>query len=888
MAGAPRVLHLIDISSYFYRAFHAIRGLATSAGFPTNAVYGVTTMLLKVLKERQPHYLALVFDSKGPTQRHRDFPDYKAQRPPMPEELVLQLPQIRKVIDGLRLPVLQQEGFEADDLICTLVHRARSQGFQVEIISGDKDLLPLVQEGVGMWDPMKGVRFDPGVIRERYGLSPEELVEVRALAGDASDNIPGVPGIGEKTAIKLIARFHSLENLLAHLEEIKETALRGRLRQYAEQARLSRRLTLLECRVPLEVDLESLQPGPPDREALRRLFVEMEFSKLAKELGFDTQPPENCLLVRSHEDLARVAAAIREAGTMAVFFLLGDQHPLLAPLAGIGLAWKPGEAAFVPCGPEMPAERAWQVLGPLWSDPGVAKVGPDLKAAMLVAGRFAQEAAGLTGDLLLASYLLDPARYEQTLENVALQYLGLNLAGPRELAGRPLGASDLSLDLCCLYAASRAEAALNLWPLLRGELEREGLWELYANLDLPLLATLARMEAFGIRLDQDFLRRLGRDLETDMQRLEQEIYSLAGETFLIQSPQQLGRILFEKLHLTPQKKTKGKALSTDVEVLQTLAAVHPLPAKILEYRTMGRLKSTCVDALLKLVDPASGRIHTTFLQSVAATGRLSSRDPNLQNIPVRGELGSQVRQAFIPDPGYVFLGADYSQMELRLLAHFSEDPALLKAFREQIDIHRQTAAEIFAIHPELVTSEMRRQAKVVNFGIIYGMSPFGLAKQMGAPQRVASEFIQRYFARHSRVKAYQEEIVEAGRERGWVTTLLGRRRRLPHLQSANRLLRQEAERAAINTPLQGTAADIIKEAMLEVEAALTAAGLGARMLLQIHDELLFEVPESELAATAGMVRRVMEGVVPLKVPLEVDLRVGQNWGEMVPLEKKVQ
>ncbi|MGA7577415.1 MAG: DNA polymerase I [Desulfobaccales bacterium] len=888
MAEAPRVLHLIDISSYFYRAFHAIRGLATSAGFPTNAVYGVTTMLLKVLKERQPHYLALVFDSKGPTQRHRDFPDYKAQRPPMPEELVLQLPQIRKVIDGLRLPVLQQEGFEADDLICTLVHRARSQGFQVEIISGDKDLLPLVQEGVGMWDPMKGVRFDPGVIRERYGLSPEELVEVRALAGDASDNIPGVPGIGEKTAIKLIARFHSLENLLAHLEEIKETALRGRLRQYAEQARLSRRLTLLECRVPLEVDLEALQPGPPDREALRRLFVEMEFSKLAKELGFDTQPPENCHWVRSHEDLAQVAAAIREAGTMAVFFLLGDQHPLLAPLAGIGLAWKPGEAAFVPCGPQMPAETAWQVLGPLWSDPGVAKVGPDLKAAMLVAGRFAQEAAGLTGDLLLASYLLDPARYEQTLENVALQYLGLNLAGPRELAGRPLGASDLPLDLCCLYAASRAEAALNLWPLLRGELEREGLWELYANLDLPLLATLARMEIRGIRLDQNFLRRLGRDLETDMQRLEQEIYSLAGETFLIQSPQQLGRILFEKLHLTPQKKTKGKALSTDVEVLQTLAAVHPLPAKILEYRTMGRLKSTCVDALLKLVDPASGRIHTTFLQSVAATGRLSSRDPNLQNIPVRGELGSQVRQAFIPDPGYVFLGADYSQMELRLLAHFSEDPALLKAFREQIDIHRQTAAEIFAIHPELVTSEMRRQAKVVNFGIIYGMSPFGLAKQMGAPQRAASEFIQRYFARHSRVKAYQEEIVEAGRERGWVTTLLGRRRHLPHLQSANRLLRQEAERAAINTPLQGTAADIIKEAMLEVEAALTAAGLGARMLLQIHDELLFEVPESELAATAGMVRRVMEAVVPLKVPLEVDLRVGQNWGEMVSLEKKVQ
>ena len=394
------------------------------------------------------------------------------------------------------------------------------------------------------------------------------------------------------------------------------------------------------------------------------------------------------------------------------------------------------------------------------------------------------------------------------------------------------------------------------------------------------------MEARGIRLDQDFLRRFGQDLEEALQRLEGEIYHLAGEEFLINSPQQLGRILFEKLNLTPQKKTKGKALSTDVEVLQNLAAAHPLPAKILEYRTMGKLKSTYVDALLKLVNPATGRIHTTFLQSVAATGRLSSRDPNLQNIPVRGELGGQVRQAFIPAPGHVFLGADYSQMELRLLAHFSEDPVLSKAFLEGIDIHRQTAAEVFGIHPELVTSEMRRQAKVVNFGVIYGISAFGLAKQMGVPNRVASEFIQRYFARHTRVKAYLDETLKTAQEHGWVTTLLGRRRRTPNLKSPNRILRQEAERAAINTPLQGTAADIIKKAMLEVESALTAAGLAAKMLLQIHDELLFEVPEPELAATAKVVRRIMQGVVTLKVPLAVDLRVGKNWGEMSPFQKR--
>ncbi len=885
MAEAPRILYLIDISSYFYRAFHAIRGLATSKGFPTNAAYGVTNMLLKVIKERQPHYLALVFDSKGPTQRHRDFPDYKAHRPPMPEELVMQLPYIDKIITAFRLPALRHEGFEADDLICTLVHRARERGFRVEIISGDKDLLPLVQEGVDMWDPMKEVRYDPAAIREKYGLTPEELVEVRALAGDASDNIPGVPGIGEKTALKLIAEYHSLENLLAHVDEIKQKSLRDKLKEYEEQARLSHRLTVLECAVPLTVDPEALQPGPPDREGLRRLFLELEFNKLVKELGYDTRPPESCLLVKTPEDLARLAAAIRDAGTLSLFYLQGEQHPVMAPLAGVALAWQAGAAAYVPFGPELPAEAVWQVLGPLWSDPAVAKVGADLKAASLIAGRFDREPAGLAGDILLASYLLDPARYEQNLENVALHHLGLNLAGPRELAGRPLGMVDLPPDLGCVYGASRAEAALNLWPLLKEELEREGLWDLYVHLELPLLAVLARMEARGIRLDLDFLKRFGQDLETSLQRLEGEIYALAGEEFLINSPQQLGRILFEKLHLTPQKKTKGKALSTDVEVLQSLAAEHPLPARILEYRTMGKLKSTYVDALLKLVNPITGCIHTTFLQSVAATGRLSSRDPNLQNIPVRGELGGQVRQAFIPAPGHVFLGADYSQMELRLLAHFSEDPVLLKAFRESIDIHRQTAAEVFGIHPELVTSEMRRQAKVVNFGVIYGISAFGLAKQMGVPNRVASEFIQRYFARHTRVKAYLEETLKTAQEQGWVTTLLGRRRRTPNLKSSNRILRQEAERAAINTPLQGTAADIIKKAMLEVEAALTAAGLAGRMLLQIHDELLFEVPEAELTATARTVRRVMQGVVGLKVPLVVDLRLGKNWGEMSLFEK---
>ena len=881
MEKRSRFLYLIDISSYFYRAFHALPPLTNSKGFPTNAILGVTTMLFKVLREKQPQYLALVFDAKGLTFRHRLYADYKAHRPPMPDKLAMQLPVIHRVIDALNLPRLEREGFEADDLICTLVGQARAKGFAVEIISGDKDLLPMVQEGVDVWDPMKGERFDPAAIREKYGLEPAELIEVRALAGDASDNIPGVPGIGEKTALKLIARYRSIDNLLAHLEEIKEKSLKARLQEHAAQAHLSRRLTLLECQVPLNVDLETLHPGPQDREALRQLFLELEFSRLTKELGVDTALYRGGLLAQTEEDLEHVAAAINKSGALGLFFLMGEQHPVMARVAGAGLSWGDGRGAYIPFHRELSADAIWEKLGPLWSDPEIKKVGPDLKAALLLSARFRQDLKGLAGDILLASYLLNPVRYEQNLENVALHYLGLNLAGPRELAGRPMAAAALPPDLACQYATARADVSLKLWATLKEELEKEGLWPLYAQLELPLLGTLARMEERGILLDQDFLRRFGQDLEGQMQLLEKEIYELAGEPFLIQSPQQLGRILFEKLRLTRQKKTKGKtAYSTDMEVLQTLASEHPIAARVLEYRSMGKLKSTYVEALLNLVNPATGRVHTTFLQSVAATGRLSSRDPNLQNIPVRGELGGQIRQAFVPAAGQIFLSADYSQMELRLLAHFSQDPVLLKAFQENIDIHRQTAGVVFGIHPELVTPEMRRQAKVVNFGIVYGISPFGLSKQLGVSTRLANDFIQRYFTKYAGVKAYLEEILRQAREQGWVTTLLGRRRQIPHLDSSNRILRQEAERAAINTPLQGTAADLIKKAMLELEQALKEAGLSGCMLLQIHDELLLEVPPGELAETARLTRRVMEGVVELTAPLVVDLRAGKSWGEL--------
>ncbi len=882
---AARTLYLLDISSYIYRAFHAIRGLSTSQGFPTNAIFGVTSMLLKVIRERQPQYLALTFDSKAPTFRHRRYPEYKAHRPPMPAELAAQLPYLRQVIDAFNLPSLEVEGYEADDLICTLTRRARAAGFEVEIISGDKDLLPLVGEGVTMWDPMKEVRFDEAAIREKFGVAPAELVEVRALAGDASDNVPGVPGIGEKTALKLISQYHGLENLLAEVNNLKEKAVRDRLVQHADLARLSRELVVLQEDAPIAATPEDLRPGPPDRQALRRLFTELEFSKFNKELGVESAPPEAVALVQSGADLARLADRVRQAGEAAVFFVSGEQHPVLTPVYGLGLAWGEEAPVFAPWTEES-RDQVWPHLGPWLADPGVKKLGADLKAAMLISGRSGQKLEGAAGDVLLASYLLNPARYEQTLENVALHYLGANLLSPRELAGRPAGAGDLPAGLQAQYAGSRADAIRRVWPLLKEELEGEGLWDLYRDLELPLVGALARMEARGIAVDQPFLERFGQELENEMERLEGEIFRLAGESFLINSPQQLGRILFEKLGLAPQKKTKSKtAYSTDSEVLQSLAEQAPIAADVLAYRSLGKLKATYVDALLKLVNKETGRVHTTFVQSAAATGRLSSRDPNLQNIPVRGEMGGQIRQAFVAGPGRVFLSADYSQMELRLLAHFSEDPVLLTAFAEGVDIHRQTAAAVFNIHPELVSPEMRRQAKVINFGIIYGMSAFGLAKQLGVGNRLAQEFINRYFDRHRRVKAYLDNTVAQARERGWVTTLMGRRRQMANLNSSNRLVRQEAERAAINTPLQGTAADIIKKSMLEVETALAQAGLSAALLLQIHDELLFEAPVAELASTARIVRQVMESVVHLQAPLQVEIRTGPNWGEMNRLEK---
>ncbi len=853
-SSAPEkpVLHIIDISSYIYRAYFAIRELTTSRGFPTNAVYGVTNMLFKVLRERRPTHVVLTFDARPPTQRHRLYPQYKAQRPGMPEDLVQQLPYLRRIIAALHLPTLEVEGYEADDLIATLTRLAREAGLPVEIISGDKDLLPLAGEGVTLWDPMRDIMYTPTVIQETFGLPPARLVDFRALTGDPSDNIPGVPGIGPKTALKLLQQFPSLEELLAHLPDLKEKKLRERLQQYQDQARLSRTLLQLDDHVPLEVNVIDLQPGPWDHAALAALFTELEFSSLVQEISRG-EPQGDFQPVTDRERLAEVAAAIRRAGGVAVFCHSGPQHPMLTELLGLGLSWQEGQGVYIPLQGELPPEQIWAVLGPVWSDPAVAKISAELKTLLIWGKRYGQPLLGAEADVVLASYLLNPIRFDQTLDNMARHYLGCQLPEPRSLTGRPTAAAALPLESAAVFAGSRAEAAWRLWPRLLPELRAAGLAGLYEELELPVARILAAMEYRGIGVDQEFLTRFGRELEEEMARLEGEIHALAGGPFLINSPQQLAAVLFDRLGLPTQKKTRGRtAYSTDNEVLTTLAAAHPIAAKIISYRTLGKLKSTYVDGLLKQINPQTGRIHTTFVQTATATGRLASRDPNLQNIPVRGEQGSQLRQAFVPGPGQVFLSADYSQIELRLLAHFSADPILVAAFQAGEDIHRQTAAEVFGLHPELVSREMRRQAKVINFGIIYGMSAFGLAKQLGVNQRLAQNFIDRYFSRHQQVKAFLEETLATARREGWVTTLRGRRRPMPHLESKNRLLRQEAERSAVNTPLQGSAADIIKEAMLAVTAA----------------------PRSVRPALAATARRTAAGGAPGRAALHRPLRPG--------------
>jgi len=862
-------LVLVDGSNYLFRAFYAIRELSNSKGFPTNAIYGFTTMLMKLLRDQAPDYIAVAFDVKGPTFRHEAYEDYKATRRATPDTLIPQIPYVKEVVRGFSIPVLEQQGIEADDIIGTVARRHAGEGMEVVIVSGDKDLMQLVSGDIVMVDTMKDKTYDVAAVNERFGVGPEQVVEILGLMGDASDNIPGVPGIGPKGAIRLIEQFGGIEEILAHPEQIHNLKTREAILRNADQARLSRELAQIRTDAEIAFDLEACRRREPDRELLIALFKEFEFSSLLQELKIKgEQAAGDYRIVRTPEELEALVVRLGQVRDFSLDPVTSSAEAMRASLVGLAVSPSPGEGFYIPIAHEegaqpLPAGEMLNALAPFLADPSMPKHGHDLKISLIVLSESGVSLRGLGCDTLVASYLLNPAKHSFELADTALDHM-------------PFAA--ISAEKAADYACRRADAVMALTAELSDKIVAAGQEDLFRDVEMPLIEVLAAMEKKGVLLDIALLKTMSLEIEQLLALSEEKIHRLAGEKFNINSPKQLQVILFEKLGLPRGRKTKD-GYSTDVDVLSSLARSHELPAEILAYRGMVKLKSTYIDALPEMVHPRTGRVHTSYNQTVTATGRLSSSNPNLQNIPIRTLEGKRIRQAFIAPPGWKIISADYSQIELRVLAHFSGDETLIAAFAAGEDIHSRTASDIFGVFPEMVNPDMRRQAKVINFGVLYGMSAFGLAKELGITQKLAQAYIDGYFQKYAKVRDYLDGLLAQARREGYVTTLLRRRRYLPEINSPQPAVRQFAERMAINAPIQGTAADLIKVAMVRIFRRLNGKGLSSVMIMQVHDELVFEAPAAEREALMSLVREEMEGVLKLRVPLRVEIAAGRNWDE---------
>jgi DNA polymerase-1 len=895
-----KTLFLIDGSSYLYRAYFAIKRLSSPSGFPTNAIYGFTQMLLKLLKDHQPQHLAMVFDVGRVTFRTELYPAYKANREEMPADLRQQLGPIRDLVRAFNIPVVELAGYEADDLIGTLAARWEAQGGNVVVVTGDKDLMQIVSERTTLLDTMKNTASAIPQVQERFGVGPDGVIDILGLAGDSSDNIPGVPGIGEKTAIKLIQEFGSLDSLLERADQVPGKT-GEKLREFADQARLSRQLATIIRDVPLDKIFPddpcplTLAPGvlavqEPDTARLNELFKEYGFHTLIKEMTAQpTLQSDQYHCVLTTDALEALARRLEAAEAFAFDTETTGLDPRSADLVGISISLEPHEAYYIPVGhhylgmpDQLPRATVLDRLRPAFSNPAIHKVGQNLKFDLQVLATAGLEVQGAWCDTMLCSYLLNPSRGGHGLDALAQEHLNHKMISYDEVTGsgkNRICFSEVEVEKATRYAAEDADATWLLHEKLLPMVREQGLEKLLFELEMPLMEILTAMEQHGVLLDLNYLAELGDGFGQRMLELEKQIIALAGGPFNLNSPKQLEEVLFDRLGLQAGKKTKGKTgRSTDNEVLTGLAEEHEIARQLLAYRALAKLKSTYTDALAKLAD-SNGRVHTSYNQAVTATGRLSSSDPNLQNIPIRTDEGRRIREAFVAPPGCLILAADYSQIELRVLAHLSEDPVFCDAFKHDEDIHTRTASEVFGLFPELVTPEMRRQAKTINFGIIYGQGAFSLAKQLGVARNVAEKFISAYKERHSGAIAFLDSCVSGAREKGYVTTILGRRLPISDINSSNGNLRSFAERNAINYPIQGSAADIIKQAMLGVQRAIGAEGLKSRLIMQVHDELVFEVPEGELEQLRSLVEREMSQAVTLKVPLKVDINFGKNWSE---------
>ncbi|MEW6333098.1 MAG: DNA polymerase I [Thermodesulfobacteriota bacterium] len=883
-------LVLVDGSNYLFRAFYAIRELSNSKGFPTNAIYGFTTMLIKLLRDQEPDYIAVAFDVKGPTFRHEAFADYKATRRATPDTLVPQIPYVKEIVRGFSIPIVEQAGLEADDIIGTIARGQAAEGLEVVIVSGDKDLMQLVSPHIVMVDTMKDKTYDVAAVEERFGLPPEKVVDLLGLTGDASDNIPGVPGIGPKGALRLIEQFGGIEEMLAHPEKIHNQRTREAILANADRAKLSRDLARIRTDAAVAFDLESCRRRDPDPERLIPLFREFEFSSLLQELKTrSAEAAAEWNIVRTPEAIGALVERLGDLKAFALEPVLSSTEAMRAALVGLAVSLQPGEGYYIPVAhddgsPQLPADVLLGALGPFLRNPAVAKQGHDLKTTTIVLSENGVSIGGIGCDTMVASYLLNPARHSFDLADTVLDHLGRQVSAAKELVGSGAKAvpfSSVSVEKAADYACGRAEAVTALAAALAGKIAAADLAGLLRDVEMPLVTVLAAMEQKGVLLDRALLGTMSQEILQLITLSEEKIYRLAGETFNINSPKQLQVILFEKLGLPRGRKTK-EGYSTDVDVLTYLAASHELPAEILAYRGMVKLKSTYIDSLPEMVHPRTGRVHTSYNQTVTATGRLSSSNPNLQNIPIRTLEGKRIRQTFIAPPGWVIVSADYSQIELRVLAHLSGDESLIEAFTAGEDIHSRTASDIFGVFPEMVNADMRRQAKVINFGVLYGMSAFGLAKELNVTQKLAQAYIDGYFQKYGKVRAYLDGILAHARREGYVMTLLKRRRYLPEINSRQPAIRQFAERTAINAPIQGTAADLIKVAMVRIFRRIQEKGLAAAMIMQVHDELVFEAPAAEREALIALVREEMEGVVTLRLPLRVEIAAGKNWDEAHP------
>ena len=898
-------LFLIDGSALAYRSYFAFarNPLINSKGENTSAVFGFLNSLLRIIEDQQPDYLAAVFDTPEPTFRHKIYPEYKATREKMPDEMREQLPRLKQVLDALNVAVIEMPGWEADDIMGALAKQAESQSCETFLVTGDKDFLQLVSPLIKIYNPRRAgedveILEEQGVMK-KIGLPPTKIVDYLSLMGDSSDNVPGVPGIGPKAALEILTQFDNLEDVYSNLDKIKRETIRKKLSEHKDQAFVSRELVTLHTEISLKVKIDELERKSPDPVRTFKLMKELEFHSLLDRFsGYEKVDNLNYITIKDLEQLNELVIKLKSCHHFTLDLETTDVDPMRADIVGLSFSWKEKEAYYIPVVSEriaatldlfsekkfrgLPLKTVLDSLNPILEDKSIKKCGQNVKYDILILSRLGIEVTGIDFDTMVASYVVNPSLRQHNLDALALAYLNYRKIPTKDLIGtgkKQITMAEVPIEDVSRYACEDADFTQRLRHILEPKLQEYGLTQLFETVELPLIRVLMEMERNGVSLNVPYLHQMSKKLEKRLNQLIKNIHHLAGQEFNINSTKQLSEILFNKLKLPVIKRTKTGP-STDVKVLETLAHEHQLPRELLEYRQLSKLKSTYVDALPKLINPETGRVHTSYNQTVAATGRLSSSDPNLQNIPIRTELGRKIREAFIPvDDNHVILDADYSQIELRIMAHLSQDPALIKAFQEGKDIHRETAALIFKLSPADVTDDMRRRAKEVNFGIMYGMGPYGLASRLDIPQEEAEIFIVNYFASYPKIQEFMMNVQESARNNGYVTTLLNRRRYLPDIHSDNRQVREFAERNAINTPIQGTAADLIKVAMIKIFNRLNEKKLATKMIMQVHDELVFEVPNHEVDIVKELVQKEMENAIELLVPIKVDIGIGNNWLE---------